>query len=190
MWARQKVPDDCNPTRLIPASMRADQNITVNYLSIIPPPCLQQCRIAAPSSSPSSLLIPLAYSTRRIVTVMYFFLHESVNSTFAESAFRITRVYEVTDKAPFSQQAPFEKRTIYVNETVSTVVALVYLVVWLVGMIAVCAFCCRSRPRDRKLNLNLPWRRAKDKRPEGSDMGLTVWSAFLVNMIRAHICHR
>jgi len=89
-------------------------------------------------------------------------------------------VYGITDRAPFSQQTPFEKRTIHVNETVSTIVALVYLLVWLVGMIAVCAFCCRSRPRDRKLNLSLPWRRerAKGKQPEGSGMGLTVWSAF------------
>jgi len=97
------------------------------------------------------------------------------------------QVQGVTDRAPFSQQTPFEKRTIDVNETVSTIVALVYLVVWLVGMIVVCAFCCRSRPRDRKLNLSLPWRRerGKGKQPEGSDMGLTVWSAFFVNIIRA-----
>ena len=158
-------------------------NITANYLR---------------RYSPTALLTAMPNSGSFFITIIFTHPPHSLNTTNSNGDVFLSsqrhqqhicrvsvldhQVYGVTDRAPFSQQTPFEKRTIHVNETVSTIVALVYLLVWLVGMIAVCAFCCRSRPRDRKLNLSLPWRRerAKGKQPEGSDMGLTVWSAFFL----------
>lgn len=101
--------------------------------------------------------------------------------------FGFTSVNGITNKATCSQQ--IVKRTVDVNETVSTVVALVYLVVWLAGVMAVCVFCCRSRPRGHTLYLNLPWRRerAKGKQPEESDIGLMVWSFFCECDLSSHL---
>ncbi|KAF9444918.1 hypothetical protein P691DRAFT_299205 [Macrolepiota fuliginosa MF-IS2] len=123
-----------------------------------------QLELCASCNTSFSILLP-ALTTSKSLALPQAFIH--IHSAMfilipGRSNNRVETAASHSDKH-------FMKRDIEVNSTLSTVIAMVYLALWVIGM-GLCIFYCNRRPNRQSLQSRMPWRGEKKmgKQPEGA----------------------